>query len=244
MRVLTRGPWMILGLYLSVKRWRPNFNPSTHRVSSVVAWVRIPSLPAEHYHVGVLRLVCDQIGRTVQIDLCTQQTDRAQFARIVVELDLTKPLESRVCFEGFWYHIEYEDLPQICFECGMARHNMTICPSRAQATNMDTTTTRVTPNALQDLVNPTSHPSQPPPAPRAYGDVVNEPKYGKLMLVSWRKPQTQKAHGNGIDRRDPKLGSTAFRFDVLAVDEDAGIQTDAVESQTNAVVPKNPPVPT
>ncbi|KAJ4825244.1 hypothetical protein Tsubulata_029949 [Turnera subulata] len=36
-RVLTGGPWMILGQYLSVETWRPNFNPSTHKVSSVVA---------------------------------------------------------------------------------------------------------------------------------------------------------------------------------------------------------------
>ncbi|KAJ4838282.1 hypothetical protein Tsubulata_035051 [Turnera subulata] len=88
------------------------------------------SLAVEHYHLGVLKLVCDQIERTVRIDIPTQQTDRVQFARIAVELDLTKALEARVCFEDIWYHIEYEDLPQICFDCGMAGHNMSACPSR------------------------------------------------------------------------------------------------------------------
>ncbi|KAJ4845199.1 hypothetical protein Tsubulata_033876 [Turnera subulata] len=131
MCVLTGGPWMVLGLYLLVERWRPNFHPCTHRVSSVVAWVRIPRLPAEHYHVGVLKVVCDQIRRTVRIDIPTKQTDRAQFARIAVELDSNKALEYWICFEGIWYHIEYEDLPHICFECGMAGHNMSTCSSRA-----------------------------------------------------------------------------------------------------------------
>ncbi|KAJ4823863.1 hypothetical protein Tsubulata_023483 [Turnera subulata] len=110
LKVLTGGPWMILGLYLSVERWRPNFNPNTHRVSSVVAWVCIPSLPAQHYHVGILKMVGDQIGRTVWIDIPTQQADRAQFARIAIELDLTKTLEARVNFWGVWYHIVFEDL--------------------------------------------------------------------------------------------------------------------------------------
>ncbi|KAJ4825245.1 hypothetical protein Tsubulata_029950 [Turnera subulata] len=74
------------------------------------------------------------IGKTVRIDIPAQQTDRAQFAHIVVELDLIKPLEPRVCLEGIWYNIEYEDLPTICFDCGMAGHNMSSGPSRNQQT--------------------------------------------------------------------------------------------------------------
>ncbi|KAJ4835772.1 hypothetical protein Tsubulata_043042 [Turnera subulata] len=192
-----RGPWMIFGAYLSVERWRPNFHPSTHRVSSVVAWVQIPGLSTEHYHIDVLKMVCDMIGRTARIDMPTQQTDRAQFARIAVELELNKAPESRVCFEDTWYHIEYEDLPQVCFECGMAGHNLSACPSRADVriTSEVATGDASIPLSAQGI------PTEKMRGPQSYGDVVNEPKYGHWMLVTRIKAPPKKPTTSVEDRR-------------------------------------------
>ncbi|KAJ4823081.1 hypothetical protein Tsubulata_009607 [Turnera subulata] len=41
-RALTGGPWVILDHYLTVEPWQPNFEPASHKVTSVVAWVRVP----------------------------------------------------------------------------------------------------------------------------------------------------------------------------------------------------------
>ncbi|KAI9125179.1 hypothetical protein K1719_003795 [Acacia pycnantha] len=46
MEALTGGPWVINNAYLNVARWRPDFCPKKEQIESVVAWVRLPNLPA------------------------------------------------------------------------------------------------------------------------------------------------------------------------------------------------------
>lgn len=41
-----------------------------------------------------------------------------KFARLCIELDLTKPLEAFIQINQVWCNIEYEDLPNICYMCG------------------------------------------------------------------------------------------------------------------------------
>lgn len=53
-KVLSGGPWFVSGHYLSIRRWEPNFKPSTASVSSVAVWVRLPELPIEYYEPSVL----------------------------------------------------------------------------------------------------------------------------------------------------------------------------------------------
>ncbi|KAJ4822171.1 hypothetical protein Tsubulata_022703 [Turnera subulata] len=38
LRIMNGGPWVILDHYLTVEPWQPNFVPTTHKVTSVVAW--------------------------------------------------------------------------------------------------------------------------------------------------------------------------------------------------------------
>ncbi|KAI9087359.1 hypothetical protein K1719_030679 [Acacia pycnantha] len=44
MKVLTGGPWMIYGAYLTVQPWSLEFDAKTSSISKVVAWERIPGL--------------------------------------------------------------------------------------------------------------------------------------------------------------------------------------------------------
>ncbi|KAJ4838031.1 hypothetical protein Tsubulata_019506 [Turnera subulata] len=60
----------------------------------------------------------------VRIDYSTQRTERGRFAKVAVELDISKPLETEACVDGVWYPIVYESLPQVCFSCGRAGHLM------------------------------------------------------------------------------------------------------------------------
>ncbi|KAK9006252.1 hypothetical protein V6N11_035297 [Hibiscus sabdariffa] len=47
--VLADGPWTIFGHYLTVEPWLPDFSPSQPFPSKVVAWIRLPGLPATLY---------------------------------------------------------------------------------------------------------------------------------------------------------------------------------------------------
>ncbi|XP_050125934.1 uncharacterized protein LOC126603211 isoform X2 [Malus sylvestris] len=63
----------------------------------------------------------------LKIDALTLARARGKFARICVELDLTKHLEAYVQLNGAWFNLEYEGLPDICFKCGVYCHRRDSC---------------------------------------------------------------------------------------------------------------------
>lgn len=137
---LQEGPWMIAGHYLLCQRWRPEFKPFEDHVRKQAVWVRVPELPIEYYKKNILWEVGNEIGRTLRVDVHTineeklrngvRATERGQFARICVEVDLRKALLPIVRVRKTWYKVEYEGLPLICFECGRFGHRLEQCPTK------------------------------------------------------------------------------------------------------------------
>lgn len=59
------------------------------------------------------------VGKVLRIDYNTKSASRGKFARLAVEVNLEKPLVSQLLVDGRKLRIEYENLPQICFQCGI-----------------------------------------------------------------------------------------------------------------------------
>ncbi|CAN1120271.1 hypothetical protein LINPERHAP2_LOCUS111 [Linum perenne] len=70
----------------------------------------------------ILKRIGDRIGKTVRIDHTTLEASRGNFARICVEVDLSKPLLSKYRMRRRVRRIEYEGLHTICFTCGCYGH--------------------------------------------------------------------------------------------------------------------------
>ncbi|CAN1801861.1 Putative ribonuclease H protein At1g65750 [Linum perenne] len=128
-KALTGGPWMILDHYLIVQQWEPAFRVSNKLPSKMVVWVRFPHMPIQLYHKEILTSLGNLVGKTVKIDYNTQSAERGKFARIAIELDLSEPLATGIDLDGVWQRIEYENLPNFCFECGKVRHVVDSCPT-------------------------------------------------------------------------------------------------------------------
>ncbi|RYR43110.1 hypothetical protein Ahy_A08g039539 [Arachis hypogaea] len=124
---LMEGPWMVAGHYLIVRRWRPFFLSESTEVRKIAAWIRIPNLPIELYNHRFLWRVGSAIGHMLKIDRTTSIHSRGKFARICVEIDLTKQLIPRISVLGCELHLEYEGLHQICFMCGRYGHRSEQC---------------------------------------------------------------------------------------------------------------------
>ncbi|QHO20966.1 uncharacterized protein DS421_11g342530 [Arachis hypogaea] len=124
---LLDGPWKIYDHYLAIRLWEPNFNPLLTTIDKITAWVRLPGLPIELYNDQILRKIGDLIGKTCKVDYNTSHLCRGKFARLCVEVDLTKPLLGRYMVNGKLYNIEYEGIHQICFTCGKVDHDQKNC---------------------------------------------------------------------------------------------------------------------
>ncbi|KAJ4833381.1 hypothetical protein Tsubulata_032955 [Turnera subulata] len=127
-RVLYEGPWLIGDHVVAVKRWVPHFDPDATAIDKVVTWVQIPKLDLEYYDRGLLMRVGNRIGKFPRVDNATLTASRCNFARICVEVDLTKPLKSKFKIRRKVHRLVYEGLHNICFECGKFGHMRDRCP--------------------------------------------------------------------------------------------------------------------
>lgn len=83
---------MVADYYLTVQQLRPNFDPDQASIRKVIVWVCIPNLPIEYYDKTLLMWTRNELGRTVKVDVVTEEASSAKDTRLSVEVDLTKPL--------------------------------------------------------------------------------------------------------------------------------------------------------
>ncbi|XVF30111.1 hypothetical protein REPUB_Repub16aG0028700 [Reevesia pubescens] len=122
--VLTGGPWKILGHYLTVQRWKPNFKPSTSILGSTTIWIQLPELPIEYFNKEILMRIGSLIGKPLKLDANTSMASRGKFSRICVEVDLAKPLIPKIKIRDLIQHVEYEAIYTVCFHCGVVGHRV------------------------------------------------------------------------------------------------------------------------
>ncbi|CAI0389774.1 unnamed protein product [Linum tenue] len=125
---LSEGPWVIFDHYLVVHQWTPSFRVTDKLPTTMVLWVHFPGLPVHFYHQELLFALGNMIGRAIKLDYHTQHQQRAKFARMAVEVDLSKPLVPRIRLDGRWQKVEFENIPVVCFECGKVGHTKVTCP--------------------------------------------------------------------------------------------------------------------
>nr|GMD33042.1 uncharacterized protein LOC109175269 [Ipomoea batatas] len=163
------GPWMVLDHYLVVQEWEPNFCPWKNKTEKLLVWVRFPKLPIEYFEEDFLMKIGLSVGRHVKIDTTTSLTTKGNFARICVEVDMSKPLLSRFVLNQEEWPIEYEGIHLVCFKCGRYGHRQEQC-GKEEVNNGDS-----------DQQRPDGNTS------RAHSNVFvqGQPeKYGAWMLVS------------------------------------------------------------
>jgi hypothetical protein len=151
-KIMSEGPWMIFDHYLAVAQWSPAFASPTAQVEKTLVWIRFPGLNLLFYDESFLLALTSTIGTPVKVNTNTLNVERGRFARICVEIDLTKPVVGKVWINGHWYKVQYEGLHIICAACGCYGHITRNC------TKPTTTIEAVekTPNQQEAIVNGTS----------------------------------------------------------------------------------------
>ncbi|KAG8504048.1 hypothetical protein CXB51_002365 [Gossypium anomalum] len=106
-KAISQRPWIIYGQYLIVHPWKKYFNPMKSYPSMVLAWIRLLGLLGFMYKRRILEEVGGLVGRVVKFDLNTDSKTRGCFARMVVFVNLNKPLVSQVMVNREMKRVEY-----------------------------------------------------------------------------------------------------------------------------------------
>lgn len=85
--MLSEGPWVIAGHYLSVQSWKLNFNPFQDQIKQMAIWIRLPSFPFEYYQSDLLFRIGNLIGKTLKVDRMTEMAQHGKFARLCIKID-------------------------------------------------------------------------------------------------------------------------------------------------------------
>ncbi|CAI0558324.1 unnamed protein product [Linum tenue] len=117
-RALTGGPWMMGDNYLMVHMWDKHFRPYNHDISSTLVWACLLDIPIHFFHKEAVMKIGSRIGKPLCVDQATATGARLDYARVCVQVDLTKPLLSQFKIHGVTYFIQYEGLEKICLNCG------------------------------------------------------------------------------------------------------------------------------
>ncbi|PPE00138.1 hypothetical protein GOBAR_DD02855 [Gossypium barbadense] len=99
-KVLTQGPWIVYGQYLTVQPWTKDFSPLQPYPSVVMAWIRLS------------RLILETI----------RKHDWGSFARMEVYINLDRLFVSQVLVNGEIQRVEYDSLPDMCTMVVMDRN--------------------------------------------------------------------------------------------------------------------------
>ncbi|CAN0838465.1 hypothetical protein LINGRAHAP2_LOCUS2165 [Linum grandiflorum] len=110
---------MLGDTYLTMHRWFKGFDPWTTKVTTIMVWVEMSDLPIEFYNPEAVMRIASRIGKPVRVDRATEAGARRKYARVCVEVDLSKRLLPKYKVEGVSYLIVYEGFHKICTKCEM-----------------------------------------------------------------------------------------------------------------------------
>ncbi|KAL9431996.1 hypothetical protein AB3S75_027078 [Citrus x aurantiifolia] len=235
--VLTQGPWLVAGHYLTVQLWSPHFDSSNEKIDKITAWIRLPGMPLHYYHKKIIRMLGHVIGKVIKIDYNTELATRGKFAHIAVEVSLGSPLTSQFLLDGRIQRIEYKALPTICFGCGKYGHISSSCPNNLILETRGEKTNDMAPG------EPTNSKSEVSTA----AVNLDNPKFGPWMIVARRG--NYRGNKGRIDANEPHHNNfgkqrTCSRFGVLhqesGLDNEAGVssnETTTIDNHKKTVDP-------
>ncbi|XP_039127008.1 uncharacterized protein LOC120263188 [Dioscorea cayenensis subsp. rotundata] len=130
--LLLDGPWSVNGITLQLTPWKPFSEPTFAKLSTAAIWVQFHNLPIEFWDGETLDFIASQLGILLKIDDLTTSLARSKFARVCIDIDLSRPLS-----RGFWIGddehrvfvvVMYERLPTFCYSCGLISHGTNSYP--------------------------------------------------------------------------------------------------------------------
>lgn len=87
---------MVANHYLIVQCWLPFFLTNVEKMKNVAVWLKVQCLPIELCNDVFLKRIGMSLRKFLKADKLTSIQSRGKYARICMELDLYKPLESHI----------------------------------------------------------------------------------------------------------------------------------------------------
>ncbi|XP_060974273.1 uncharacterized protein LOC133039399 [Cannabis sativa] len=125
-----------------IRPWSANLN-LIRLVKSVPLWIRLPNLGLQYWGKKSLSAIVSTLGKPIMVDKHTKDRTQVQFARVLVEIDISDNPD-RICWFVNEYgqlveqEIEYEWLSVKCNHCKGYGHLITDCRKKDKPLDKET----------------------------------------------------------------------------------------------------------
>ncbi|XP_019235628.1 PREDICTED: uncharacterized protein LOC109215961 [Nicotiana attenuata] len=125
--VLCSAPYTINSKPIIIKSWAPTFNFHSKVLQTIPLWVKLPNLPLSCWEGETLSRIGSGLGVPVYADECTTKVERISYARLLVEMNVTRPLPKTIKVKDptgdvYDQEIVYDWVPEYCHTCLQAGH--------------------------------------------------------------------------------------------------------------------------
>ncbi|XP_059285181.1 uncharacterized protein LOC132038544 [Lycium ferocissimum] len=116
---LHAGPYTINNRQVILKPWTPELNFSAEFLTEIPLWVKFPQLPMSFWSCDSLSRIASTIGTPLFADECTTKKTRISFSRMLIKVNVTKPLPTEIIVmdpsgKEVKQDVDYDWKPQYC----------------------------------------------------------------------------------------------------------------------------------
>ncbi|XP_075108979.1 uncharacterized protein LOC142180802 [Nicotiana tabacum] len=95
-KVLLSEPNTINNRPVIMKEWSADFNFQNEVLKTIPIWVKFPKLPLSCWGMKSLSKISSGLGTPVYADECTTNIARISYARVLIEMNITRPLPTSI----------------------------------------------------------------------------------------------------------------------------------------------------
>ncbi|CAH9129701.1 unnamed protein product [Cuscuta epithymum] len=131
-KVISEGPYSSYGKALFLKMLSEDFEFDGEEFLKVPTWIKFPGLSVTLWNKPEISELASRVGVPIIADQITQNKARAQFARVLVEVDSSKPPVLEIPMiqpsgKRRKQFVVFETYPNYCYECKKFGHNPFVC---------------------------------------------------------------------------------------------------------------------
>ncbi|CAN0904643.1 hypothetical protein LINGRAHAP2_LOCUS23209 [Linum grandiflorum] len=135
-KILRKSPISTNKYFICLADWEP---PTAQAVASLIHvpfWIHLCDLPRKYCTIKIGDKLGSLLGQVILTTICEDIASHRLFLRIKVVLNAARPLTTEIRASHNDYPIQssvrYENIPLLCFTCGLLGHDKKHCPRKLQ----------------------------------------------------------------------------------------------------------------
>ncbi|XP_009782929.1 uncharacterized protein [Nicotiana sylvestris] len=120
--MLYSGPYTMNNKLVVVKMWNATFDFTNEVLKTIPLWIQLPKQPLNYWEDDSLGRISSTLRVPIYADACTTKVECISYARILVEMDVTRSLPRQIMVEDpnrreFEQEFWYDWMPMYCNKC-------------------------------------------------------------------------------------------------------------------------------